>query len=121
MREMFFLGWRDVKNTPITLECVEDVINQARRSYIRQLLLYFATAVGAGWIAEVSSGLAAEIFYVISGFGLLFFLVGLWCFFRGHMPASRLVRKRLESEVKIFDGPGKFWFVYRDLFPMPLK
>ena len=58
---------------------------------------------------------------IVGGFGLLFFVISLFSFFRGHILTARMVRERYMTKYEQDTEPEEFWFVYRDLFPIPMK
>ncbi|MCO8145117.1 hypothetical protein NHN26_07740 [Rhodovulum tesquicola] len=118
---MVFFGYSDAAKLPLTEEAVEYVISEARRAYLTQIGGFLGITMLFGWIGGASTGPAAEIMFVVGGFGLPFFVVSIVTFFNGHLPHAKYVRRDILTALERQTDPAAFWWAYRDLFPMAWK
>ncbi|WP_434290257.1 hypothetical protein [Celeribacter sp. SCSIO 80788] len=99
---------------------MEYVLGEAKATCFRQFLACLVTVIGFSWIAEASYGPAAEIFRVVSGI-LLFALLGTGISLYSHFKWAKIVRRRFMEEIRYGTEAEKFWYMYRDVFPIAWK
>jgi hypothetical protein len=120
MANLFSFTQKDAANHALSRESVEYVIRESRSTCFRQLGLFLTLVVACGWIAETSSGPAAEVFRVISAV-LLLGVLGSAISIYSHFKGARMVRSRAQEEIELGTEPEHFWYVYRGVFPMAWK
>ena len=102
---------------PLTPETVAEVIAEARRAVLGQILLAVGVSTALLLVARSTSGLLSTLIAgigLVSLWGVLATLMAAW----DHARTSALLRKQASTEIARESDPAKFWWAHRGLFPI---